>query len=63
MLAVKSTIPAHEEHTASCQKGSDCPLTLSELVTEKGLSVEALESRQTNIGVTRINFLFTTYCI
>ena len=38
-LAVKSTIPAHEEHTASCQKVSDCPLTLSEPVPKKGLSV------------------------
>ena len=32
-------------------------------VPKKGLSVEALESRRTNIGMTRINFLFTTYCI
>ena len=45
------------------KKVSDCPLTLSESVPKKGLSVEALESRRTNIGVTRINVLYTTYCI
>ena len=45
------------------KKVSDCRLTLSEPVPKRGLSVEALESRRTNIGVTRINVLFTTYCI
>ena len=45
------------------KKVSDGPLTLSEPVPKKGLSVEDLESRRTNIGVTRINVLFTTYCI
>ena len=55
-LHMKNTLPA-------VKKVSDCPLTLSEPVSKKGLSVEALESRRTNIGVTRINFLFTTYCM
>ena len=53
-LHMKNTLPA-------VKKVSDCPLTISEPVPKKGLSVEAQESRRTNIGVTRINFLFTTY--
>ena len=55
-LHMNYTLPA-------VKKVSDCPLTLSETLPKKGLSVEALESRQTNIGVTRINVLFTTYCL
>ena len=55
-LQMYNTLPA-------VKKVSDCPLTLSESVPKKGLSVEALESRRTNIVVTRINVLYTTYCI
>ena len=55
-LCMNNTLPA-------VKKLSDCPLTLSEPVPNKGLSVEALESRRTNISVARINVLFTTYCI
>ena len=53
-LHMNNTLPADK-------KVSDCPLTLSEPVPKKGLSVEALESRRTNIGVARFNVLFTTY--
>ena len=67
VLPVKSTIPVylHMNNTLPAVKnGSDCPLTLSEPIPKKGLSVEVLKSRWTNIiGVTRINVLFTTYCI
>ena len=53
-LHMYNTLPA-------VKKVSDCPLSLSESVPKKGLSVEALESRRTNISVTRINVLYTTY--
>ena len=44
-LAVKSTIPAHEQHIntlLAVKKVFVCPLTSSEPVPKKGLSVEVL---------------------
>ena len=56
-LHMNNTLPA-------VKKVSDCPLNLSERLPKKVLSVEeALESRRTKIVVTRINVLYTTYCI